>query len=610
MQLTEVNLHLAVNAERAAREVERRLARARELNARYPHGRPLRPSEDDQLVSRIASALTAWESRPDIHEPASPTLPELEQDLACVGAQLGEAEASAADTGRDTGGGFFATLLRAIRAFLTDFFRLFSRGRSEPSEQSAKRQVLQNRLQIIREQIVARKHAEQQWKENMQRVRKAADSLQEAVAAAGLTPSSPEATVRSLREWQARRTERLTEIDNQMNDWEELQKVLGERTVNELANDAATARAEAASAAARTDADALTIALTGSGPATSMEAISHQRRMALLGQIDERCREEQRYAEAMASVMAAERAVAEAARLAGIEEGGPDAQIAALRSWQDDRDAELEEADREIEEWAELQRILGQDSLDELTREVERLRTEARHLSNKVGVEDMSDLGDPPAEAEFSQAEREAREARTAFERAESQLEAFAGELMDVAEAEEALVAAKRQYDRVRSLDRTVELAIGFLEQAEERVHRTIAPVLAETVREWIPRVTGGRYVDCRVAPEKLSVEVAATNGRWQRAEVLSHGTAEQVYLLLRLALSRHLASQGCPLILDDAVAASDSRRKHDLLETLLAISESTQVILFTHEDDVRAWARGRLVDEPHKLTELKAPEP
>ena len=95
------------------------------------------------------------------------------------------------------------------------------------------------------------------------------------------------------------------------------------------------------------------------------------------------------------------------------------------------------------------------------------------------------------------------------------------------------------------------------------------------------------------------------TNDRWQRAEVLSHGTAEQVYLLLRLALARHLASQSCPLILDDAVAASDSQRKHNLLETLLAVSESTQVILFTHEDDVCTWAQERLVSGPHKLTEL-----
>ncbi|MCY3992090.1 MAG: hypothetical protein OXF50_12795 [Caldilineaceae bacterium] len=85
--------------------------------------------------------------------------------------------------------------------------------------------------------------------------------------------------------------------------------------------------------------------------------------------------------------------------------------------------------------------------------------------------------------------------------------------------------------------------------------------------------------------------------------------TAGEVYLLLPLALALHLASENCPLILDDAVAASDSQRKRDLLETLLAVSESTQVILYTHEDDVCAWARERLAGEQHSLTELDGPE-
>ena len=95
--------------------------------------------------------------------------------------------------------------------------------------------------------------------------------------------------------------------------------------------------------------------------------------------------------------------------------------------------------------------------------------------------------------------------------------------------------------------------------------------------------------------------------GEWRRAELLSHGTAEQIYLLLRLALARHLAASGevCPLILDDAVAACDADRKRALLDTLHAISESAQVILFTHEEDVREWARERLTDPRDRLTAL-----
>ena len=603
--LTEANLHLAANAERAARKVERRLGRARELNARFPHGRPRRPSEDDQIERRIASALTAWESRPDIHVPAGPTVGELEQDLACVGVQLGKAGAPATHQVRDASCGPFATLFRAIGTFFAALLRLFGRGPREPSMQPEQRQALEERWALIRERITAREDADRRWKENTQRAREASDGIQEAALAAGLTASCPDTAAASLLEWQRRRADRLTEIDDQLKDWEELQQVLGEGTLDELAKKAATARDEAVSAAARTDAEVLTAALTGPRLAAPGEATSEQQRMALLHKIEERRRQEREYTEAVGGVTASEKAVAEAAGLVGIEANTPDEQIAALLSWQDDGIAELQKADGEVEEWEELQRILGQHSLVELTDEVERLRTEARALSDEAGVEDMAEFAAPPTNAGLRHAEREALESRTAFNRAQSQFEVFARELVDVAEVKEALVAAEGKYSRVRSLGHTLDLTISFLEQAEERVHRTVAPVIAKTVRQWLPRVTGGRYTDCRVDPEKLTVEVATANGRWQRAEVLSHGTAEQVYLLLRLALARHLASQGCPIILDDAVAASDSQRKHDLLETLLAVSESTQVILFTHEDDVCAWARGRLAGGSHKLTEL-----
>ena len=608
-RLAEASLRLAVNAERAAREVEERLGRAQGISARFPHGRPRRPSDDDQLVRLIASALTAWESRPDIRVPSGPTVAELAHDLASVEAQLGESGASAAPEAPDASGGLFAALSRAIHTIFSALLRLFGGGRRESSMQPAKRQAMEERRALIRERIAAREDAERQWEENTQQVRHAADAVQEAAAAVRLTASSPVAAAALLLEWQERRTEGLIETDNQMKDWEALQQILGEGTLDELAKKAATARDEAESAAARTDAEALATVLTDPGLGASREATSEQQRVVLVHEIQERRRQEREHTEAMAGVAAAAKAVAEAARLVGIEGDSLDEQIAALRSWQDDRVGELEGADGEIEKWEELQRTLGQYSLDELTGEVERLRIEARGLSDEVGVEDMAKLVKPPTDAEFRHAEREALESRTVFDRAQSQLEVFARELMDVAEAKEVLVATEGKYARVRSLDRTLDLAVSFLEQAEERVHRTVAPVLAETVREWLPRVTGGRYTDCRLDPENLAVEVATTSGRWQRAEVLSHGTAEQVYLLLRLALARHLASQSCPLILDDAVAASDSERKHALLESLLAISESTQVILFTHEDDVRAWGRGRLEGEPHKLIELDGPE-
>ena len=600
-RLAEANLHFAVNAERTAREVEKRLERARELDERFPHGRPPRQSEDDQLERRIDSALTAWASRPDVQVPPGQTVDELEEDLARVEAQLEGAGESARHQEGDVRGGLFARLLRAIRTFFAAFLRLFGVGRRESSVQPERRQALEKSRAHIRELIAARE-------EDARRAREAAEGVQEAALAAGLTASDPDAAAASLLEWQERRADRLAEIDDQTKDWDELQQVLGEGTLDELAEKATTARDEAMSAAARTDAEVLTAALTGLEPEASGEAISEQQRAALSYKIEARRRQEEEHKKAAAGVTAAEQAVAEAARLVGVEEISPDEQSEALRSWQDERSAELKKAGGALDEWEELQRLLGQSSLDELAGEAERLLTEARALADKADIEDTAELPAPLTDAEFRDAEDKVDKSRTDFNHAQSQLEVFARELMDVAEAEEELAAAKGEYCRVRSLGDTLNSTISFLEQAEENVHRTVAPVLAKIVREWLPRVTDGRYTDCRVDPEKLAVEVETRDGRWRQADLLSHGTAEQIYLLLRFALARHLASQACPLIVDDAVAASDSRRKRELLETLLAVSASTQVILFTHEDDVCAWARRRLLGEPHRLIELDGP--
>ena len=601
-RLTEADLHLAVNAERAAREVEKRLERARELDDRFPRGRPLRPSEDDQLERRIDNVLTMWASRPDTHVPSGQTVDALKEALASVEAQLEEAGASARRQEGDVRGGLFARLLRAIRTFFAAFLRLFGVGRREPSVQPERRQALEERQALILERIAARE-------EDARRVQEAAEGVQEAALAAGLTASDPDAAAASLLEWQERRADRLTEIDDQMKDWVEFQQLLGEGTLDELAEKATIARDEAVAAAARTDADALTAALTGSELEASGEAISEPQRAALSYKIEARRRQEEEHKKAAAGVAAAEKAVAEAARLIGVEEISPDEQSEALRSWQDERSAELKKAGGALDEWAELQRLLGQSSLDDLAGEVERLLTEARALADKADIEDTAGLPAPLTEAEFRDAEREGSESRTDFDRAQSQLEVLAGDLMDVAEAEEEFAAAEEALARVRSLGNTLDRTIGFLEQAEESVHRNVAPVLAKIVQEWLPRVTAGRYTDCSVDPEKLAVEVKTRDGLWRQADRLSHGTAEQIYLLLRFALARHLASQACPLIVDDAVAASDSRRKRELLDTLLAVSASTQVILFTHEDDVCAWARERLTDEPHRLIELDGPD-
>ena len=58
----------------AASEAIVRLRRAQELHAQFPRGAPRRPSQNDNLVRQVASALTTWNQRPSVHEPEGETI--------------------------------------------------------------------------------------------------------------------------------------------------------------------------------------------------------------------------------------------------------------------------------------------------------------------------------------------------------------------------------------------------------------------------------------------------------------------------------------------------------------------------------------------------------
>ena len=333
------------------------------------------------------------------------------------------------------------------------------------------------------------------------------------------------------------------------------------------------------------------------------------RRRLLRQQIEHRREADRRYGEDIRRCEQAEGKVRVAALAAGVPDHGAEAQVSALADWQGRRREELSELDCRSAQWDDLQQVLAGRELADIQAEALRLREEAATLAEHVDPRALSAVRGASSDR-LADAKRTAHTTRAASHTARGQLQQFAADLPSVADAEDEMAVATRELEHVQQLDRALATTIEFLERAEERVHRDIAPVLRATVLEWLSRVTGERYTDCKVNPESLEVDVRSGQGPWRRAGLLSHGTAEQIYLLLRLALTRHLVTPGevCPLILDDVVAACDANRKHVVLEALHAVSTATQAILFTHEEDVREWGRERLSGPRDRLTELAGP--
>ena len=137
---------------------------------------------------------------------------------------------------------------------------------------------------------------------------------------------------------------------------------------------------------------------------------------------------------------------------------------------------------------------------------------------------------------------------------------------------------------RIAQLEQTysaAELAMATLQEAKLELQRRFAPRIAKRAQELFSRLTGGRYERLSLQ-EDLSV-LAAAEGEDTLHSVLwrSEGTADQLYLALRLAVAEELTPDA-PLVLDDALVRFDDQRLKTALQILTETAENKQVLLFT----------------------------
>lgn len=312
--------------------------------------------------------------------------------------------------------------------------------------------------------------------------------------------------------------------------------------------------------------------------------------------------------EAQRRAFEAEHALREAAIACAVAGAHDDELCRGLKTWQQQRIAVLEQHQTALQEWGELQTILAGRTLEKLGDEAHSRReaaTKAADGFDPVQIAVLSRAGDP--DGEVARLRRAVEQASRDAHNTQGQVSERARNLSSVAEAEEELMRATEELDRVRQLQHTLELTLQFLNDAQERAHRSIAPILADTVTRFLPDVTSRRYTEAVVDPETLRVRVRDVEGYLRDAALLSHGTAEQVYLLLRMALAEHLARPGekCPLILDDATVQSDTGRTEAIMRCLHEVSRDRQVIVFSQEDEVLKWAQSHLDNAQDRLTRL-----
>lgn len=141
---------------------------------------------------------------------------------------------------------------------------------------------------------------------------------------------------------------------------------------------------------------------------------------------------------------------------------------------------------------------------------------------------------------------------------------------------------AERLHTRLGELKKYYTAALWGLEilsRAQSELQSRFAPQITREAGDLLCRMTGGRYTRLCL-DEALSLSAAGQEeATARRIQWRSDGTADQMYLALRLAVSRALIPQA-PLVLDDALNRFDDQRLREAL-TLLK-QEPRQVILFS----------------------------
>jgi uncharacterized protein YhaN len=131
-------------------------------------------------------------------------------------------------------------------------------------------------------------------------------------------------------------------------------------------------------------------------------------------------------------------------------------------------------------------------------------------------------------------------------------------------------------------------LAHHLLEETVARYEREKQPAVIARASELFTDVTAGRYVRLVAREDDRAAHhgVTAISARNERVDSgsLSRGTAEQLYLCLRLGLAATHAERtvSLPFVLDDVLVNFDPERAAAVASAIAALARSHQVLAFT----------------------------
>ncbi|MEY8753615.1 AAA family ATPase [Peribacillus frigoritolerans] len=126
-------------------------------------------------------------------------------------------------------------------------------------------------------------------------------------------------------------------------------------------------------------------------------------------------------------------------------------------------------------------------------------------------------------------------------------------------------------------------IAKSLLNKTLDRYKREHLPKVIADAERHFSFLTNGSYRKIILDQSGEGILVQRSDGLSFRVEEVSRGTAEQIYVSLRLALADHtFENDSFPLIIDDSFVNFDAERTKRILELLKKVSEKRQILFFT----------------------------
>lgn len=200
-----------------------------------------------------------------------------------------------------------------------------------------------------------------------------------------------------------------------------------------------------------------------------------------------------------------------------------------------------------------------------------------------VPARDVSGLTNEQAEAALARTQALAAAVQSQLDQSRGRLEQFGSEV-ELSAKKQALT---QKLDLLNERREALTLARQTLEQANAALAERFSPRLVREASDIFSELTGGRYARVQIS-RQMDMEAGQPDAAMRRSLFLSGGTADELYLSVRLAVCRLLLPEDAPIVLDDALAMFDDDRLCLALCLLQREAANRQILLFTCQS--REW--------------------